>query len=179
MIMTDDQDRLLGSTDYQKSLHREFFDKGVELVNHFVTVAQCCPSRTVFLHGQHAHNTNVTHVVAPGGNYQKFWVSGESNDYLALWMQKTGYNTNYLGKFLNGYNTLLFPNAPPGFDHAELLVDPYTYSFGNVVLSKNGEQPMHYPGYHQTDVLRIKAIHWLNELLDNERGRGQFEVYDN
>ncbi|RFN43346.1 putative arylsulfatase protein [Fusarium flagelliforme] len=96
MIMTDDQDRLLGSTDYQKSLHREFFDKGVESVNHYITVAQCCPSRTAFLRGQHAHNTNVTHVRSPGGNYQKFWLSGESNDYLATWMQKAGYNIGQL-----------------------------------------------------------------------------------
>jgi N-acetylglucosamine-6-sulfatase len=66
MIMTDDQDRLLGSTDFQSSLKREFFDKGVEVTNHYVTVAQCCPSRTAFLRGQHAHNTNVTHVIAPG-----------------------------------------------------------------------------------------------------------------
>ena len=66
VIMTDDQDRLLGSTAFQPVLQREMFGKGVEFVNHHATVAQCCPSRTAFLRGQHAHNTNVTHVRAPG-----------------------------------------------------------------------------------------------------------------
>lgn len=36
-------------------------------------------------------------------------------------------------------------------------VDPYTYSFNNVVMSKNGETPISYHGYHQTDVIRAKA----------------------
>ncbi|KAK2745584.1 arylsulfatase precursor [Colletotrichum kahawae] len=74
----------------------------------------------------------------------------------------------HFGKFLNGYNTLLFQHGTPGFDHAEVLVDPYTYTFDNVVLSLNGEQPIHYPSYHQTDVLRVKAIGKLEELLGNE-----------
>lgn len=66
LIMSDDQDRRLGSTDFQPVLKREIFDKGVQFVNHFATTAQCCPSRASLLRGQATHNTNITHVQGPG-----------------------------------------------------------------------------------------------------------------
>lgn len=90
-IMTDDQDRRLGSTDYQYVLQREIFAKGTEFINHYATTANCCPSRTSLLRGQMVHNTNVTHVNAPGGNYDKFVLSGQDNDYLPFWMSRAGY----------------------------------------------------------------------------------------
>lgn len=70
MIMSDDQDRRLGSTDFQAVLHREIFAHGAQFVNHFATTAQCCPSRASLLRGQAAHNTNVTNVRAPGLAYR-------------------------------------------------------------------------------------------------------------
>lgn len=65
-IMTDDQDRRLGSTDYQEVLHRELIQKGVEFSNHYTTQALCCPARSSLLRGQQIHNTNITNVVKPG-----------------------------------------------------------------------------------------------------------------
>lgn len=66
LILSDDQDLVLGSTDYQAILHREIFAKGTQFVNHYATTANCCPSRASLFRGQHAHNTNITHVNAPG-----------------------------------------------------------------------------------------------------------------
>lgn len=65
-ILSDDQDRRLGSTDFQSVLQREIFAKGVEFTNHYGTTAQCCPARTSILRGQFFHNTNVTHVNGAG-----------------------------------------------------------------------------------------------------------------
>lgn len=66
MIMTDDQDRRLGSTDHMASLHRRLVDRGTEFTNHYTTQALCCPARSSFLRGQQVHNTNITNVVKPG-----------------------------------------------------------------------------------------------------------------
>lgn len=93
MIMTDDQDRRLGSTDYQYVLQREMMAKGTGFVNHYATTANCCPSRVSFLRGQMVHNTNVTHVNAPGGKYDKFVISEQDTDYLPLWMEQAGYRS--------------------------------------------------------------------------------------
>lgn len=67
LIMTDDQDKLLKSVDYQPAVQKHFVEQGLTFEKHFCTQAQCCPSRVSFLTGMHGHNTNVTDVVAPWG----------------------------------------------------------------------------------------------------------------
>lgn len=51
-IMTDDQDKRLGSTDYMTSLHTELIEKGTEFDNHYTTMALCCPARSSLFRGQ-------------------------------------------------------------------------------------------------------------------------------
>lgn len=51
-IMTDDQDKRLGSTDYQPTLHSELMLKGTQFTNHYTNTALCCPSRSTILRGQ-------------------------------------------------------------------------------------------------------------------------------
>lgn len=91
ILMSDDQDLRLGSTDFQHVLQRDVHAKGTEFKNHYATTANCCPSRTSFFRGQMVHNTNVTHVNAPGGNYDKFVLSGQDKDYLPFWLKDAGY----------------------------------------------------------------------------------------
>jgi N-acetylglucosamine-6-sulfatase len=67
LIMTDDQDLLMDSIDYQPSVQKHFAQEGTWFKKHFCTVALCCPSRVSFLTGKAAHNTNVTDVSAPYG----------------------------------------------------------------------------------------------------------------
>jgi N-acetylglucosamine-6-sulfatase len=67
LIMTDDQDLLLDSINYQPSVQKHFAQEGTWFKKHFCTVALCCPSRVSFLTGKAAHNTNVTDVSAPYG----------------------------------------------------------------------------------------------------------------
>ena len=65
-FLSDDQDFRLGSLDYMENVQKSIVSQGLILENHFATVALCCPSRTSLLRGQAAHNTNITHVQAPG-----------------------------------------------------------------------------------------------------------------
>ncbi|KAI1771206.1 arylsulfatase [Hypoxylon cercidicola] len=169
LIMTDDQDRRLGSTDYQYVLQREMIAKGTEFINHYATTANCCPSRTSLLRGQMVHNTNVTHVNAPGGNYDKFVLSGQDTDYLPFWMSQAGYRNEYIGKFLNGYSQKNYNITPKGWDHVDALVDPYTYVFNTPVMSLNGQRPIYYEGYHQSDVIRAKALDRIEYLTSQEK----------
>jgi N-acetylglucosamine-6-sulfatase len=64
-IISDDQDRRLGSLNYMPNVQRSIVAEGVNVANHFGTVALCCPARATLLRGQAAHNTNVTHVGGP------------------------------------------------------------------------------------------------------------------
>lgn len=70
LIMTDDQDLLLDSVDYQPSVQKHFAQQGTWFKKHFCTVALCCPSRVSYLTGKAAHNTNVTDVSAPYGKLE-------------------------------------------------------------------------------------------------------------
>jgi N-acetylglucosamine-6-sulfatase len=67
LIMTDDQDLLMDSVNYQPSVQKHFVKQGTWFKKHFCTVALCCPSRVSYLTGKAAHNTNVTDVSAPYG----------------------------------------------------------------------------------------------------------------
>lgn len=147
-----------------QNVQQHIISWGLHLDNHFGTVALCCPARATLLRGQAAHNTNITHVGAPGGGYPKWLRTGEWKDYLPLWLKKAGYNTAYFGKFMNGYGMRNYHRPPAGWGHTDLLVQPYIYSFNNVVMSENGEKPVHYPGWHQIDVLRVKAFRHLDYL---------------
>jgi hypothetical protein len=70
LIMTDDQDLLMDSINYQPSVQKHFAKEGTWFKKHFCTVSLCCPSRVSFLTGKAAHNTNVTDVAAPYGMSQ-------------------------------------------------------------------------------------------------------------
>jgi N-acetylglucosamine-6-sulfatase len=67
LIMTDDQDLLLDSLDYQPAVNKHFTKEGTFFKRHFCTIAVCCPSRVSLLTGKAAHNTNVTDVSPPYG----------------------------------------------------------------------------------------------------------------
>ncbi|KAJ5111971.1 hypothetical protein N7532_000016 [Penicillium argentinense] len=168
-ILSDDQDARLGSTDFQSVLHKEIFDKGIRFINHFGTTAQCCPSRAGLLRGQVSHNTNITHVHGPGGNYDKWYISGQDKDYLPQWLAKAGYRSEYAGKLLNGYNIINYNIRPKGWHWVDALLDPYTTYYNVPVLSQNGERPTYYKGWHSTDVIRIKALDRLERLASQDQ----------
>lgn len=72
-----------------------------------------------------------------------------------------------IGKFLNGVNLLNYNIPPAGWDHIEYFMEPYQTTPNNVVMSTNGEHPIAYQGYHQTDVVRAKALSRLHGLIES------------
>ncbi|KAK2598380.1 hypothetical protein N8I77_011800 [Diaporthe amygdali] len=165
-IMTDDQDKRLGSLDYMSVVQRELVAKGTEFSNHYTTQALCCPSRSSLLRGQQVHNTNITNVVKPGGAYNKWVLSGQDTNYLPHWLKEAGYRTEYVGKIMNGYGISNYNVTLKGWDHADCVLEPYIDDYNVPVFSKNGERPTYYPGYHQTDITRIKALDRLDYLTN-------------
>lgn len=64
---------------------------------------------------------------------------------------------------MNGYGISNYNVTPKGWDHVDALCEPYIDDYNVPVWSANGDTPMYYPGYHQTDVTRLKVL----ERLDN------------
>ena len=171
MIMDDDQ-----SVNLQQFLTKTNADigaHGVTFDNSFVNYSLCCPSRSTLLTGQYAHNHGVRGNQLPSGGFAKLLPS--IGNTLPVWLQRAGYYTGHIGKFLNGYgrdapDTLV----PPGWNEwYGSLDDPDaftggTYTAYGYTLNENG-QIVHYgstpgtvdPATYQTDVYSAKAADFI------------------
>ncbi|PNW86425.1 hypothetical protein CHLRE_02g086000v5 [Chlamydomonas reinhardtii] len=123
LILTDDQDYLLGSADakYMPTLDKYLRKQGLELPQFIVAG---CPSRASLLTGRHCHNTNITSNSAARGGAFQFLERGLDSDYLPVWLQAAGYNTYLVGQFLNGFNRSVLQQygCPQGWTAADVLV---------------------------------------------------------
>jgi hypothetical protein len=115
-INTDDLDT--ASLPTMPKLKSQMADQGTACSNFFVTVSLCCPSRSTFLRGQYAHNTQVLTNGGDNGGYARAHALGIENSTVATWLQAAGYHTGLMGKYLNGYPSKDVPETyvPPGWN---------------------------------------------------------------
>ncbi|KAE8358950.1 Arylsulphatase [Aspergillus caelatus] len=161
-IMTDDQDLHLNSLDYMPKLKHLIADEGTVFEKHFCTIAVCCPSRVSLMTGKLAHNTNVTDVNPPYGGYPKFIQEGHNEDYLPVWLQESGYNTYYTGKFLNAHTTSNYDNPfPKGWNGTD-------YCYWNSTFQRNHDVPVASNGY-STDLITQNSLRFIKEAHASDR----------
>lgn len=84
--------------DFAPNARKFIGDRGITFENSFAPFPLCCPSRASFLTGRYAHNHGVLSHVDPFG-----FGSFRDNRSLATRLQKAGYHTALVGKYLNGY----------------------------------------------------------------------------
>jgi N-acetylglucosamine-6-sulfatase len=132
VLMTDDQ--TVESMRVMPNVKTLLADQGVSFDNSFVSYSLCCPSRSTFLTGQYAHNHGVWANTAPSGGYYKL----DSTNTLPVWLQRAGYQTIHLGKYLNQYGTRNPREIPPGWGQWYGTPDPSTYRFLNYTINENG-----------------------------------------
>ena len=83
---------------FMPSLRRLVTDRGLKFRNSFSPYPLCCPSRASFLSGQYAHNHKVFNNDAPFG-----FGSFDDSRTVATALHDAGYNTAFVGKYLNNY----------------------------------------------------------------------------
>src|SRR4051794_16693543 len=171
LIMDDDQSaeqqRFLTKTNAAIGQHGVTFD------NSFVNYSLCCPSRSTMLTGQYAHNHGVRGNSLPTGGYSK--LAPSLGNTLPVWLQRAGYYTAHIGKFLNGYGaTGPDTDVPPGWNEWYGSIDNPdqftggTYTAYGYTLNENGSV-VHYgstpdvadPATYQTDVYSNKAADFI------------------
>ena len=171
VLETDDQ--TLAEMAVLPNVRRLIGDQGVTFDNNFDSFSLCCPSRATFLTGQYSHNNNVRGNAPPQGGYQAL----DKSNTLAVWLQRGGYYTVHLGKFLNGYGRQNPTEIPPGWSEWHGSVDPTTYRYYNYTLNEGGT--LHtfcatpQPSCYQTDVYRDKA----NEIIKRRATQGPFFLW--
>jgi arylsulfatase A-like enzyme len=116
IVMSDDQAPAMMKA--LPTVTRELGGGGTTFTNAFASYPLCCPARATLLTGEYAHN-NGTKGNNPlsGGGYRALL---EPDRTVASWLQANGYQTGFVGKWLNGLRTPR--RAPPGWNEWDGLV---------------------------------------------------------
>jgi N-acetylglucosamine-6-sulfatase len=136
-------------------------DQGLDFRNSFSSNPLCAPARSSLLSGQYSHNTGVLSV-APPVNYEAF----DDTATVGTALNHAGYNTLFLGKYLNGYGTgrsrvtkkNSFRYVPPGWtDWYGAAERPRnsgftggTYQYYHLLLNHDGQIEDRFKGTYQT-----------------------------
>ena len=77
--------------------------RGLTFDDYFVSDSLCCPSRASIFTGDFPHDTGVFDNVGPQGGFDDFYARDEQDRSFNVALQRAGYRTALMGKYLNGY----------------------------------------------------------------------------
>jgi arylsulfatase A-like enzyme len=156
LILSDDQ--TLSEMGHMATVKAELTDKGMTFRNGFVVNPLCCPSRSSILTGKYSHSTDVYRNIPPHGGFQSF--RPEDGSTIATWLQKAGYDTALIGKYLNGY--LKASYVPPGWSTWDAFTKTQYFKYA---LSERGRRvPFGIaPADYSTEVLGADAVTFIRE----------------
>ena len=110
------------------------------------------------------HNHGVLGNRPPEGGYARL----DTTEWLPVWLQRAGYHTLHIGKFLNRYGQDRPPEeVPPGWSEWYASVDPSTYQFYGYQLNENGVVTR-YPRY-STDEFTQRTVDAVTRLAPSPR----------
>ncbi|HEY8179240.1 MAG TPA: sulfatase-like hydrolase/transferase [Candidatus Limnocylindria bacterium] len=135
VVLTDDLDVALWN---QLSLRQTI--GGRHFANAFVTSPLCCPSRASFLTGLYAHHHGVWATNPPMGGHYAALQNGMERSTLPVWLQRAGYRTGFMGRYLVGYGWRDSPPSyvPPGWDSWIGRISPTRAGYRDIKFSFDG-----------------------------------------
>jgi N-acetylglucosamine-6-sulfatase len=148
---------------------------GLTFRNYFVSDSLCCPSRASIFTGDFPHNTHVLSNAGARGGFRGFYRAGDQWRTFNLALQRQGYLTAMMGKWLNGYlETKSSPHEAtsaadvpsnyvgPGWN--EWSVAGWGYPEFNYQLNQGGTVYNfgHQPDDYLTDVLARKGVSFIH-----------------
>ncbi|HLR85364.1 MAG TPA: sulfatase-like hydrolase/transferase, partial [Nocardioidaceae bacterium] len=108
VLMTDDMRADDLGKPWMRRTSRLIGNQGATFTNAFAPTPLCAPARASFLTGKYVHNHGVRNVREPYG----FRALRDRNT-LPVWLYRAGYNTIFLGKYINGYGRQKTRNGTP------------------------------------------------------------------
>jgi len=140
---------------------------GITFSHYYVVDSLCCPSRSAIFTGEYPHDDGVFTNVGEDGGYGSYNAHGDQQKSFAVALQKSGYRTALMGKYLNGYD----PSDPvaPGWNEWDVAGNGYGEF--NYSLNENGTQREYgdAPGDYLTNVLSAKATSFIGSSARKHR----------
>jgi N-acetylglucosamine-6-sulfatase len=123
----------------------------------------CCPARAEMLTGQFAQNNGVRSNNSPYGGYGAM----DHSETLPVWLNRAGYQTAFMGKYLNEYGFGNKHLVPPGWDSWHGTVTN-TYDYYDFTVNANGRLRRH-DGDYQTDYYADLTENLVPRLASREQ----------
>ncbi len=178
MIMADDM--RVGDLRWMPKTRHLLARKGARFANSFAPYPLCCPARASFLSGQYTHNHHVWSHKAPYG-----FASFDDDSTLPVWLRRAGYNTLFVGKYLNGYGRQPLANGnssvryePPGWTQWHASIDGGvparskrnggTYRYWDMTLNVNGTLEAH-QGEYSTRLIGKRSTRLIKKFATRSR----------
>jgi arylsulfatase A-like enzyme len=171
VIMTDDQ--TFESLRVMANVNGLLVSTGTTFSHYYVATPNCCPSRAEFFTGRYAHNNGVKDNLPPLGGAKAF--EAVKAETLPVWLQRSGYYTAHIGKYLNGWGNEKESSSdispPPGWDHWFAGIDPWTYQYYNFQVSNDGNAVEYgdTPDQYQTDVFGYEVLYSIHQAVERDQ----------
>jgi len=130
VVMVDDQSHNTFRRGVMpKTFQHVLDDDGTRFGNAIAVPPLCCPARAGLQTGQYPHNHGV------GSN--NYGLLRDKDNILPAWLQRAGYRTGLVGKYMNLYDEHRGAEPAPGFDYWRVSVKRPQYF--DVPVSFNGQ----------------------------------------
>ncbi len=136
VLMITADDAAPGDLPYMPRTERLIARRGVTFTDALSPDPICVPARASMLTGQYAHNHQALTIGGQAGGVDAF----NDKRTLPIWLQNAGYDTLFIGKYLNGYGhgTGDPTDIPPGWTQWRPTWGGSTYNFTHPTLDING-----------------------------------------
>jgi arylsulfatase A-like enzyme len=156
LVTTDDQ--RLDELAWMPRTRRLVGAAGATFENALSPHPLCCPARAELLTAQYAHNNGVRHNTGPWGGFRAF-TRDHRRQHMGSWLRRAGYQTAFVGKFLNGYGAR--DGDQPGWDEWSPTLAG-TYRFTDFKLRVDGRNRSYdldrNPRHYVADVVGNRGI---------------------
>ena len=165
VLMTDDQTQ--ASLPYMPQTAQLLSDEGTVFDQAIASFPLCCPSRATHLTGQYAHNHGVLHNSGPFGGFKRL----QHLETLPVWLQRAGYRTMHVGRYLNGYEYA--DGVPAGWEDWHGSPHSGAFNYTRWRVNENGSlvtypQPSR-PDEYLTDYQARRATDLIDRAAPSER----------